>query len=179
MRVAPHRSPGFCAAGAAALATRPVPISGLCAFFLRFSITQRDAICRCRPSTRCGMTGLKVAAVWRGVRRSCGRHRAAAGWISYDLARALGRRKRAFRRLAVMDYRAAFVSRRGVGRSCRNAGCAHAEPPCGVPSDPSGTPSVRRHPARIHVAEARARRVSRAVWRGRVSRWTCARRSPP
>jgi hypothetical protein len=35
--------------------------AGLHAFFLGFSITQRDAICRCLSSTRTGMAGLKVA----------------------------------------------------------------------------------------------------------------------
>ena len=46
--------------------------AGLYAFFLRFSIAQRDGACRCRSSTRCSMTSLKVA-VGRGVLRSCGR----------------------------------------------------------------------------------------------------------
>jgi hypothetical protein len=34
-------------------------------------------------------------------------------------------------------------------------------------------------PDRVHRVAARARAVSTAVSRGRVSRWTCARRSPP
>ncbi len=46
--------------------------AGLYAFFLRFSIAQRDGACRCRSPTRCSMTSLKVA-VGRGVLRSCGR----------------------------------------------------------------------------------------------------------
>src|SRR5208337_5585908 len=63
--------------------------AGLCAFFLRSSIAQRDAACRCYSSTRCSMTSLKVA-VGRGVLRSRGANTGPPlGWISYDLARAL------------------------------------------------------------------------------------------
>jgi hypothetical protein len=49
---------------------------------------------------------------------------------------------------------------------------------------PAGLAAIRAAlghagPARVHRVAARARMVSTAVSRGRVSRWTCARRSPP